>query len=104
MSAEVAQTGDESSEDNSEIDPDFRSGAKLAGEMAEQFNEIGTSTDHRSSGDEFSVRNNSLTGATFSKVTEKAAQHGFRIRSVLEDGRLLIFERMENDQTDPRNH
>jgi len=102
MSAEVAQTAAiESDEDNSFHD-DFRSGAKLAGQLADEFNHIET-TDSPSGGDQFTVRNVSLTGDTFGNITEMAAKHGFRVRSVMDDGRKIAFTRIDNHETDPRN-
>jgi len=101
MSAKVPQTTTAESEEDNLVHEDFRSGAKLAGELADEFNHIET-TDSKSGGDRFTVRNESLTGDTFGNITEKAAKHGFRIRSVMDDGRKLAFTRIENHETDPR--
>ena len=102
MSAEVAQTATVESEEDNPVHEDFRSGAKLAGEMADEFNHIET-TDLPSRGDRFTLRNDSLTGDTFGNITEMAAKHGFRVRSVMDDGRKIAFTRIENHETDPRN-
>jgi hypothetical protein len=93
-------TPDQTADD--EVHDDFRSGAKLAGELIDEFNEI-ESSEQSSRGDSFSIRNESLTGLTSSAVIDKAAKHGFRVSFIHGDGRTIGFKRMDNDPTDPRN-
>jgi len=101
MTTEVTQTTTDESDKDNTVHQDFRSGAKLAGELVNEFDHVKT-TDSASSGDRFTVRNDSLTGDTFGNITEKAAKHGFRIQSVTDDGRELAFTRINKHKTDPR--
>jgi uncharacterized protein YjgD (DUF1641 family) len=87
-------------ETETEIHEDFRSGAKLAGELADEFESVET-TNFSSSGDSFIIRIGEFIGDH--RVFDMAAKHGFRVSARYEDERIG-FARMDNDPTDPRNN
>jgi len=84
---------------NDEIHPDFRSGAKLGGELVNEYDFVDFK---RGKGSWFILEIDSDEVAPpWGELTGKAAQHGFRVAHFSDS--IVRFVRMDNDPTDPRN-